>query len=270
MTIYEVLEDIKSPRRKKVILDCDTANEMDDQYAVAYVLGRPDRFDLLGMTAEHYHYGENGDLAAGMEDSYGEFFRVMKMCHREGVCPVFRGATTRIAEDFPKFDPVDTEASRGIIKLVREAGEIVYIIATGPVTNVTSAILMDPTIKDKICVIWLGGNCFDWDSTIDECNLWGDYTAGQMLINSGVNFIQLPAWSKNDGGTIQLKSTGAEFREKFTGDSDAVRFFRDQLPNEYHGKPDFETRYLGYGRSRGTDDARGVRVQRHSRTHLRG
>ncbi len=240
MTIYEILEDIKSPRRKKVILDCDTNNEMDDQYAVAYVLGRSDRFDLLAMTTEHYHYGDNGDLAAGMEDSYNEFFRVMKMCHKEGVCPVYRGATTRINEDWPKFDPVDTDSSRGIIKHVHEAGETVYIIATGPLTNVTSAIMLDPSIKEKICVIWLGGNSFDWDGQIDECNLWGDYAAGQMLVNSGVNFIQLPAMSKTDGGTVQLKTTGEEFRARFTRDSDACRFYRETLPNEYHGKPDFE------------------------------
>ncbi len=240
MNIREILEDIKTPRRKKVILDCDTANEMDDQYAVAYVFGMKEKIELLAMTAEHYHYGDNGDLARGMEDSYEEFFRVMKMTHMENICPVYRGAVTRINEDWPLFRAVDTDASRAIIRHVHEAGETVYIVATGPVTNITSAIMLDPTIKDKICVIWLGGNCLDWDSTIDECNLWGDYAAGQILINSGVNLIQLPACSRGDGGTIQLKTSGAEMREKIRGDSDACRFFRDTLPFEYHGKPDFE------------------------------
>ena len=240
MNLREILDDIRSPRRKKVILDCDTANEMDDQYAVAYVFGRQDRFELLAMTAEHYHYGDEGDLARGMEDSYEEFFRVMKMTHCEGIAPVYRGAVTRIDGDFPFFRPVDTDASRAIIRHVHEAGETVYILATGPVTNITSAMLLDPTIGDKICVIWLGGNCLDWDSTIDECNLWGDYAAGQILINSGVSLIQLPACSRGDGGTIQLKTTGAEMREKLTADTDACRFYRDTLPFEYHGKPDFE------------------------------
>ena len=35
MTIEQILEDIKSPRVKKVILDADMYNEMDDQYALA-------------------------------------------------------------------------------------------------------------------------------------------------------------------------------------------------------------------------------------------
>ncbi len=235
MNIREVLEDIKSPRRKKVILDCDTHNEMDDQYAVAYVLGREDRMELLAMTAEHYHCGKEGDLARGMEECYEEFFRVMRVCHKEGAAPVYKGATTRIDEDWPLFRPVDTDASRAIIKHVHEAGELVYIIATGPLTNVTSAIMLDPTIKDKICVIWLGGNCLDWDGGIDECNLWGDYAAGQILVNSGVALVQLPAHSHGDGGTVQLKATREDYMEKFKGDSEAVVFFRDILPVEYKG-----------------------------------
>lgn len=234
MTIREVLDDIRTPRRKKVILDCDTHNEIDDQYAVAYVLGRSDVFDVLAMTAEHFHCGENGDLALGMEKSYLEFFRVMEKCGKEGICPVYRGATTRIAEDWPLLRPVDTDASRAIIKHVHEAGEIVYIIATGAITNVTSAIMLDPTIKEKICVIWLGGNCLEHEGQIDECNLWGDYTAGQILINSGVNFIQLPANGAPGNGTKELLITQTEFEANFIGDSKAVKFFRDELPFEMH------------------------------------
>ncbi len=146
--------------------------------------------------------------------------------------------TPRIAEDWPLFRPVDTDASRAIIKHVHEAGELVYILATGAITNVTSAIMLDPSIKDKICVIWLGGNCLEWESTIDECNLWGDYTAGQFLINSGVNFIQLPANGAPGNGTKALYITSRDFEENFIGDSPAVKFFRDELPREYHALED--------------------------------
>ncbi|MBS5726136.1 MAG: hypothetical protein KHW59_10245, partial [Clostridiales bacterium] len=34
MTIEQILADIKSGRRKKVILDTDAYNEIDDQYAI--------------------------------------------------------------------------------------------------------------------------------------------------------------------------------------------------------------------------------------------
>lgn len=36
MNIVDILRDIKSGRKKKVILDTDAYNEADDQYALAY------------------------------------------------------------------------------------------------------------------------------------------------------------------------------------------------------------------------------------------
>ena len=50
MTIHEVLADVKSDRVKKVIMDCDAGNEIDDQYAIAYALGC-DKLDVLGINA---------------------------------------------------------------------------------------------------------------------------------------------------------------------------------------------------------------------------
>ena len=36
ISVEEILSDIRSDRTKKVILDTDTFNEIDDQYALAY------------------------------------------------------------------------------------------------------------------------------------------------------------------------------------------------------------------------------------------
>jgi inosine-uridine nucleoside N-ribohydrolase len=185
------------------------------------------------MTTEHYHFGKEGDLAAGMEDSYNEFFRVMKMCHKEGAAPVYRGATTRIDEDAPYFRPVDTDSSRAIIKHVHEAGETVYIIATGPLTNVTSALLMDPTIKEKICVIWLGGNHLDIGAA-GEFNFSQDPSAARYMMNTGVPMIWLPAMS-NDAtkGTQVLKTNKAFLDKAFPGEDDISRFFGGELVVEH-------------------------------------
>lgn len=237
MTPEQILADIKNDRRKKVILDCDTANEMDDQYAVAYVLGRPDRFELLAMTAEH-HSSRGNPRSIGMEESYDEFFRVMKVCHKEGACPVYRGAPSSMCED-ALCRPVMSEASDAIVRLANEAGEILYIIATGPVTNIAAAISADPSIIDKICVIWLGGNCYEWDSA-SECNVWGDCPAAQVMMNSGVMVVQLPAFGAEDHGTVQLRITRDDFMENLAGDSDASVFFRETLPCGLKRRTDWE------------------------------
>ena len=54
--------------------------------------------------------------------------------------------------------------------------------------------MMDPSIKDNMCVIWLGGNQLD-SNNLGEFNLVQDFTAGQMLLNSGVPVLLCPAWS---------------------------------------------------------------------------
>lgn len=230
MTPEQILADIKSKGRKKVILDCDTANEMDDQYAVAYTLGRSDRFELLAMTAEH-HTSRGNPRSLGMEESYEEFFRVMKVSHREGACPVYRGAPSSMSED-ALCRPVVSEASRAIVRLAREADGILYILATGPVTNIAAAISEAPDIIEKLCVIWLGGNCYEWESA-SECNVWGDCPAAQIMMDSGIMIIQLPAFGKEDHGTCQLHVSHDDLRNNLTGDSVACKFFRDTLPFQY-------------------------------------
>ena len=42
--------------RNKMILDTDTANEIDDQFALAWTLLSDDKIDLLGVTAEPYSF----------------------------------------------------------------------------------------------------------------------------------------------------------------------------------------------------------------------
>ena len=42
--------------RNKMILDTDTANEIDDQFALAWTLLSEDKIDLLGVTAEPYSF----------------------------------------------------------------------------------------------------------------------------------------------------------------------------------------------------------------------
>ena len=50
MTLNEILEDLRSDRVKKVIMDCDAYNDIDDQYAIAFALGS-DKMDVLGVNA---------------------------------------------------------------------------------------------------------------------------------------------------------------------------------------------------------------------------
>ncbi|MBQ6788904.1 MAG: nucleoside hydrolase [Clostridia bacterium] len=244
MTIHEILADVKSDRVKKVIMDCDAGNEIDDQYAIAYALGC-DKLDVIGVSAVlFFNAALVKSFEEGMMESYREILRVLKYVGREDV-PAFKGCTARVDspdhdDTHPDIYPQDSEAVDFIINTANSSDEIVYVIATGAVTNVVSAVAKDPSIKDKICVIWCGANCLEFGAG-GEFNFHQDFTGGRYLLNCGVNLILAPAMGYEGHGTQVLRE-GREFIQKnFPGDDEASTYFRE-LPAEHDGdyneKPD--------------------------------
>ena len=227
MTPEQILEDIRTDRVKKVIVDTDTFNEMDDQYAVAYAVASP-KLDVLAINAAPFHNGRSTSFEDGMEKSYGEILRVLDAIGKTGVCPVFKGSRTRISDD-PALGPVDSPAARAIIKFANETDEPIYILALGAITNVASALLLDPSIADKVAVVWLGGHCID-NGACDEFNLVQDYAAGQHLVNSGAGYVMLPAWGH---GTSALAITLDDLKT-IDGGGRGAEFFRKTLPEEHN------------------------------------
>ena len=228
MTAEKILEDIKTKKKKKVIIDTDTYNEMDDQYALAYAFGS-DKMEILAINAAPFDNDRCSGYADGMEKSYEEIGRVMQMTETVGKYPVFKGSRTRISEN-ENFAPSDSPAARNIIKCAKESDDIIYILSIGAITNVVSAVLLDPSITEKICVVWLGGNCLDYKD-LGEFNLIQDYAAGQLLLDLDIPLVMLPAL---DHGTSALKA-GLDDLQKIKGDSRACKFFREELPSEFEG-----------------------------------
>lgn len=236
MTLEQILEDIKTDKRKKAIIDSDIAIELDDQYALAYCLGS-NKIELLSANGGTFGKGMTGDYKLGAKACYEEFLRVFDACGLAGKYTTYMGAQGSVEDNGGK--PVDSPAAQNIIKtaLSMPEGEILYILATGCCTNVASAIMLEPKIKEKICVIWLGGQCLDFTGILDECNLAFDYAGGQFLLNCGVPLIMLPA---HDHGTCVL-TFGKDDLQNIKGNGKAQVFFRDEFPNQ----PKFAWDYMG-------------------------
>ncbi len=190
MTLQEILADIRSDRIKKVVVDTDAFNEIDDQFAIAYSYFS-NKTDLLAVNAAPFHNDNSESHEDGMEKSYDEIIRVLKCCDPDYTVPVLKGSRKPIDET---GCAVESEAADYLIKLAHETDEIIYVFGMGAITNVASAIMKDPSIKEKICVIWLAASETHADH-LDEFNLCQDYKAGQILINSGVPLLLAPAWS---------------------------------------------------------------------------
>lgn len=187
MNEEKIISDLLSEGRRKVILDTDTFNEEDDQFALAYCV-LSENIELKAVCAVPFDNEKSGDFARGMELSYDEIFHILGMMNVSDI-PVFRGSTKRVERD----RPAESEASEAIIRIARESDETVYVLAIGAATNIANALMLAPDIAHKITVIWLAGNPVGNESNW-EFNLMQDITAGQILFESSVPLVVCPAW----------------------------------------------------------------------------
>jgi purine nucleosidase len=184
------LERLQPPRgRVRMVLDTDTYNEIDDQFAVVYSLLSPDRLDVEALYAAPFSNKEVADPADGMGKSYEEILRLLS---RLGVAPdefVFRGSTRYLA------DWAHPERSEAATDLVNRAMAVhddpLYVIAIGAITNVASAILIQPEIIERIVIVWLGGQPLYWPSA-RHFNLGQDIHASRLVFDCGVPLVHVP------------------------------------------------------------------------------
>lgn len=173
----------------EVILDTDTYNEIDDQFAVVYALLASERMNVNAIYAAPFLNKRSNSAGEGMEKSYEEILRLLT---RLDVSPdgfVYKGSDKFIVDNDDK--PVESAATRHLIDHVKEKEGITYIVTLGAPTNIASAIMLAPEIKDKIVVVWLGGKAHHW-ATASEFNLMQDLKASQILFDSGVPLVQIP------------------------------------------------------------------------------
>lgn len=183
-----ILRDIKSPSVKSIILDTDTFNEIDDQFALAYAMLSPDRIKLLSVNAAPFLNSRSTSPADGMMKSYNEIRRIMNLVDPEADIPYYKGSETFLVD---KNVPVESEAADNIINTVMNSSETVYIVAIGAITNVASAIIKCPALAERAVVIWLGGHALTYKDT-REFNLYQDVMSAQVVFDSGIPLIQIP------------------------------------------------------------------------------
>ena len=190
-----------------VILDCDTANEIDDQFAIAYALGSP-LLDVRGVLSVHDTFVHG---PGSVEKYQEEAERVVRLCGRNAV-PCLRGA---IAPMETRDSPVRSEGLEFLITEARAATQPLTIIATGPATDVASLLLVAPELAAQVRVVWLGGFGSAEIFTryrMAELNGRADVAAWRVLLASSVSLVQLPGWPGVAKLDVEYETGAAELR----------------------------------------------------------
>ena len=189
MTQEQKLKNLMPPAgRVDAVIDTDAFNEIDDQFAISYMLKLSDRINTRAIYAAPCLNGKVKTPAEGMELSYKEIYKLLSLMGREET--VLRGS-----EEFLKNEntPVMSEAARDLAERAKAYSpeKPLYVVAIGAITNVASALLIEPLVAENTVVIWLGGHAHHYHDT-KEFNMKQDIAAARVVFGSGVPLVQLP------------------------------------------------------------------------------
>lgn len=209
-----------------MVLDTDTYNEVDDQFAVAYALLSPERLRVESLYAAPFFNNRSTGPEDGMEKSYEEILRLLDRLGRSPENFVYKGSRGYL----PAADePVRSDAAGDLVeKALAPRNGPLYVLAIGAITNVASAILLNPEIIKHMVVVWLGGQPHSWP-TAREFNLQQDVPAARVILNSGVPFVHIPCKNVAE----HLTTTKAELEAHIKGHGPLADYLCETLAG-YH------------------------------------
>lgn len=129
----------------------------------------------------------------GMELSYQEILKVFDLMDEDASGLVHRGSADYLTS---LDDPIKSDAAQFIVERAMADDERpLYVAAIGCVTNIASAMLIEPEIVNRIVVLWTSSYP-SWVklSNLPSLNLMQDPLASQLLFDSGVPHVYLPGY----------------------------------------------------------------------------
>ena len=225
----EIFNYINNYKKEKinVILDTDTYNECDDQFALAYMIKSQDIFNIEAITVAPYSHKERDEtVISGQEKSYNEISKICKWLNFDTTNKVFKGAEDYTCNSYEE----DNDAVNKIIEIALKNNKT-YIMAIGAITNVALAIKKEPKIIYKIEVIWLGGHSLLQDNNL-EFNFKQDVSAVRIVFDSKVKLTIIPC--KNVASN--LRTSIYELNHYLKDKSELCNYLIERFYNDgYHG-----------------------------------
>jgi len=141
-------------QKPSVIIDADTGNEVDDLFAVSRALIAPE-IEIVGLNSTQWQ-NSHWAVENTLENSQRLNVRILSYLKMDTI-PHPRGSHYRLY-DWGQDVAQHSAAAYHIIKEARKstANDKLNVIALGALTNVASALLIDPSIAPKMRLYCLG------------------------------------------------------------------------------------------------------------------
>ena len=178
---------VPEQKRIRMIVHTDCKNEADDPFAVVHHLLTP-KFIVRGIVAGHFDlspkmYRSGKSASASLE----EINTILELMDAKEI-PAFLGAETPMPDE---RTPVDSAGARFIIEeAMRDDPHPLFIACQGAVTDLASALLLEPGIASRLTAVWIGGAPYPTGG--NEFNLAQDVAAANVLMKSNMSLWQIP------------------------------------------------------------------------------
>ncbi len=175
-----------------MVLDTDTFNEIDDQFALVHAMLSPDEVDLQAVYAAPFLNSQSSDPGDGMVKSHEEILRLYELVGRDPQDVVFQGS-----DRFMGLEEtiIHSPASEHLLTLLATSQEPLYVVAIGAPTNIASVLLeanlQNIDLGDRMRVVWLGGQPLHV-ANAREFNLMQDPLASRILFRLSPSLTYFP------------------------------------------------------------------------------
>ncbi len=210
-----------------IILDTDTYNECDDQFALSYLIKSQDIFNIEAITVAPYsHTKRDVKVSDSQELSYNEILKICNWLNFDIDNKVFKGSMDYIQNGYDEKN----NAVNKIIEIALKNNKT-YILGIGAITNVALAIKKEPKIVNKIEIIWLGGNELGYKDNL-EYNFRQDVEAVKIVFESKVKLTILPCKNIVSELRVDINTLKKHLENK----SELCNYLIERFYNDgYHG-----------------------------------
>ena len=184
MTIWDL--DYANPLR--VIINTDAKNEADDQYAIVHALLTPS-FEVHGVIPAHFGTRRTTESLRESHDEMLLLLDLMRQMGWTGEVELADGASHALPDE---QTPVPSAGAELIAReAMRDDSRPLYVLFYGPLTDMASALLLEPRIEERdVHVVWIGGG--PWPAGGQEFNLSNDIPSANVVMRSRLDLWQIP------------------------------------------------------------------------------
>ena len=179
----DLIRDLASNEKIKVIIDSDAANGVDDLFTIMRIM-EAEEIDVKGLLSAQWRLVDlDNDSTVGLNDDL--HVKILRQYHKERIPHPSGNALPMRYSSTGKS--IQNDASKAIIRAVHELPyqQKLNILCLGSATNLASAIQEKPEIIDKV-VCYIQGPYYEparrtWDKSDPVTRL--DLEAMNMLLN---------------------------------------------------------------------------------------